>query len=74
MGDRTFLQFDTLTIKDERNGLFSEILFNPEKKSKLSSLFGSSKKGPGEERADYFEGVISMNEGIDYKKNRGKLK
>lgn len=71
-GDRSFCYIETLYIKDERNGLFCEVVFNIEKKSKISSFF-SSKKADAEERADYFEGVISMKDKIDYKKNRNKL-
>ncbi len=71
VGERSFCQIETLSIKDPRNNLYAEIVFNPEKKGAIASFFG---KKPTEERGDYFEGVISMNPQIDYKKNRSKLK
>lgn len=70
-GDRTFGWLDTFYIKDERNSLYAEIVFNPDKKSRLRSIF--SRKN-NEEKTDYFEGVITQKENIDYKKNRSKLK
>ncbi len=56
VGERSFSLIDVMMVKDERNSLYCEVVFNPEKKSKLKSFFG---KKPTEERADYFEGVIS---------------
>jgi hypothetical protein len=35
VGERGFNIIDIMTIKDERNSLYCEIVFNPEKKSKL---------------------------------------
>jgi len=39
-GERAFNIYDTLTVKDKRNGLYCEIVFNPDKKSGIKSLFG----------------------------------
>ncbi|CDW89867.1 oxysterol binding family protein [Stylonychia lemnae] len=75
-GVRAFNIYDTMTIKDTKNNLFCEIVFNPDKKSGFKSLFGM---GGGksalndDQRVDYIEGVISNRDNIDYKKNRGKL-
>jgi hypothetical protein len=71
IGDRTFGWIDTLTVKDERNSIYSEIVFNPDKKSRLKSIFSKKKN---DERSDYFEGIISNTDNVDYKKNRSKLK
>ena len=77
-GERAFNLYDTMTIKDKRNNLYCEIVFNPDKKSGLKGLFGmGSKSAPSnlndDNRVDYIEGVISHNTEIDYKKNRSKL-
>lgn len=39
-GERSFNLYDTMTIKDKRNNLYCEIIFNPDKKSGLKGLFG----------------------------------
>lgn len=61
-----------MCIKDKKNNFFAEILFRPDKKSGLKSLFGM---GGSKEvrRPDYFEGVIMNKDNIDYKKNRSKI-
>jgi hypothetical protein len=75
-GERTFNLFDSLIIKDKKNNLYCEIIFNPDKKTGFKGLFGGSNKhgdyNPNS-RVDYFEGVISNNENIDYRRHRGKL-
>lgn len=58
-GDRTISLFDSLYVKDEKNKLYAELVFNPDKKSGFKSLFTG--KGNTETRFDYVEGVISRN-------------
>jgi hypothetical protein len=76
-GERTLQIFGSLIVKDKKNNLYSEVLFNPDKKSGFKAFFssksGSSSTNDSKKRIDYIEGVISNNENIDYKKNRSKL-
>lgn len=76
-GERAFNIYDTMTIKDKKNNLFCEIVFNPDKKSGLKGLFGlgggSNTTLNEDKRVDYIEGVISNKDSIDYKKSRSKL-
>ena len=71
VGERTCTYIDSVYIKDRKNNLYVEISFNPSRSSGLKSWFGGGQvnNDPG----DYFEGVISMNEHIDYKNTRHKL-
>lgn len=76
-GDRVFNIYDKMIIKDNKNGIFSEIVFNPDRKSGLKALFGLGRGYADHNedgRADYIEGVISTTDNIDYKKNRTKLR
>lgn len=59
-GERAVSLFDSLTIKDEKNGLYADIVFNPDRKSGLKALF-SSKNTSEKHRFDEIEGVISKN-------------
>jgi hypothetical protein len=76
-GERVLQIFDTMHVKDKKNNLYAEVVFNPDKKSGLKALFsgksgGSSSNDP-KKRIDYFEGCISKIDNIDYKRNRGRL-
>lgn len=77
-GERAFNLYDTMIIKDKKHNLHCEIVFNPDRKSGLKSYFTFKSSNSNstlnvDKRADYIEGVISFNDNIDYKKNRGKL-
>jgi len=39
-GERAFNIYDTMVIKDKKNGLFCEVVFNPDRKSGIKGLFG----------------------------------
>ncbi len=39
-GDRVFNIYDKMIIKDRKNGLYSEILFNPDRKSGIKGFLG----------------------------------
>jgi hypothetical protein len=62
-GERAFNIYDKMVVKDKKNGLFCEIVFNPDRKSGLKGLlgFGSSYSNGlnDDKRVDYIEGVIS---------------
>ena len=64
-GVRGFNIHDSMIIKDPKNSLYCEIVFNPEKKSGIKSIisygasFLSSATETEEKRTDYVEGVIS---------------
>ncbi len=78
-GERAFNIYDTMIIKDKKNGLFCEIVFNPDRKTGLKSIFGLGGSSHNsslneDKRVDYIEGVISTNEALDYKRNRSKLR
>ena len=59
---RTYKYIDQATLKDEKNWLFAFILFDPDEKSGLKSLFKSK-----ESSADTIDGVITTDENLDYK-------
>lgn len=84
MGERTYNFYGSLHVKDKKNNLFCEIVFNIDRKGALKSLlsYGASflpgkSNGTAElnqsQRGDYFEGVISNSENLDYAKTRKSL-
>lgn len=62
---RTVNFADVMTVRDDRNGIYAELVFNPDQRKGFTSYFWSSKT-----RADYFEGVICTYDDIHYKKRR----
>lgn len=68
MKQRSFNLHGVLIVEDEKGGFYSEIVYNPDKKSGLGSMI-SKQKTP----MDYMEGVIT-NHRCNYEKERGSKK
>ncbi len=59
---RTYKYTDVIVFRDDKNGIFCFIYFDPDEKSGFKSLF-KSKETP----SDTIEGVITTDENLDYK-------
>ena len=68
MKQRSFNLHGVLIVEDEKGGFYSEVVYNPDKKSGLGSMI-SKQKTP----MDYMEGVIT-NHRCNYEKERGSKK
>lgn len=64
-----------MKIIDRKNDLYADILFQPFRKTGIKSFFGFGNKVEkgADLRQDYFEGVISKRNKINYKDNRKTL-
>lgn len=66
-GTRTYDFVGQLKISDEGNQLYTDVIFNPDKKGWFKRMFSSAQKT----HHDYFEGVITDSKEFDYKSERG---
>lgn len=65
-GERAFNIVGKMTVIDRANGLHCEVRFQPQKKGGLRGFvsgWGASLLGTEQQRADYFEGEISRDNG-----------
>lgn len=67
-GTRTYDYSKTLKLQDEVNGLYSEVVFNPDKKGWFKRMFSSQKSNH-----DFFDGVITDSATFSYKDNRDEV-
>ena len=73
-GARGFNLYDKLTVKDVKNELYCEIVFNPNRKTGLKSYIPFMGKSKAQnKRGDYIEGVISTKDNIDYQNKKSTL-